>query len=115
MTLMEFTYGLQDFNYPIIHKANELDIERGRYFARLLTEVVAAGHITPLPVLLMPDGLASVKQGFEWMMEGKVRCSIMPHVFSCYVWWILMSVSSAEKQAVGQRITYRISDTPGLR
>ncbi|EIM83882.1 GroES-like protein [Stereum hirsutum FP-91666 SS1] len=77
-----------DFNYPILHKANELDIERGRYLARLLTEVVAAGHITPLPVLLMPDGLASVKQGFEWMMEGKT---------------------------VGQRITYKISDTPGLR
>lgn len=74
--LTSWTRHNQDFNYPILHKANELDIERGRYFARLLTEVVAAGHITPLPVLLMPDGLASVKKGFELMMEGKVCSTI---------------------------------------
>ena len=46
--------------------------EFGVKAARLLTELLAAGKIRPGPTKLMPNGLRSVKEGFEYMENGKV-------------------------------------------
>ena len=34
--------------------------------------------LRPNPIKLMPHGLASVKEGFEYMMSGKVRWFFIP-------------------------------------
>lgn len=41
--------------------------------AKLLTDLLAAEKLKPIPIKLMPNGLASVKEGFEYMQSGKVR------------------------------------------
>ncbi|KAI0040741.1 GroES-like protein [Auriscalpium vulgare] len=55
---------------------------------KLLSDILALGKIRPMPTLIFPKGLASVQEGFEFMKAGKVS---------------------------GQKITYRIADTPGLK
>jgi hypothetical protein len=55
--------------------------------AELTTELLASGKFTPIPVKLMPKGLESVTEGFQFMKDGNVS---------------------------GEKITYRIADTPGL-
>jgi hypothetical protein len=46
--------------------------ELATYIAELVTKLVAAGRLTPLSVKLMPKGLESVEEGFEYMKQGKV-------------------------------------------
>jgi hypothetical protein len=46
--------------------------ELAAYVTELVTKLVAAGSLTPLPVKLMPKGLESVAEGFEYMKQGKV-------------------------------------------
>ena len=41
--------------------------------AKLLSDLLAAGKFKHGPIKLMPRGLASVKEGFEYMQNGKVR------------------------------------------
>lgn len=42
-------------------------------FAKLISDVLATGKVKPSPVKLFPNGLASVKDGFKYMIDGKVR------------------------------------------
>ncbi|KAF5349761.1 hypothetical protein D9758_010176 [Tetrapyrgos nigripes] len=55
-----------------------------KMIARLLRE----GKLTPAPIKVYPDGLASFKEGFEYMKSGQVS---------------------------GEKIVYRVADTPGIR
>ncbi|KAI5120953.1 hypothetical protein M0805_001658 [Coniferiporia weirii] len=80
--------------YMLLGKAIEIRYKRpadpeqhafGIKAAKLLSEVLQSGKIKSGPMKLMPNGLASVKDGFEYMRSGKVS---------------------------GEKITYRISDTP---
>jgi len=57
----------------------------GKWYVDLLTKILATGKIKPNRVHLQPGGLAGVKEGFQYMQEGRVS---------------------------GQKITYRIADTP---
>ena len=47
------------------------DIEQGRNMAKLLSETLASGKIRPNPVLVLPNGLASVPEGLQYMKDGK--------------------------------------------
>lgn len=58
---------------PIKKAADPEAFERGIKFSDLISEVLALGKIKPQPVKLMPKGLASVKDGFAYMKEGKVH------------------------------------------
>jgi NADPH:quinone reductase-like Zn-dependent oxidoreductase len=57
----------------------------GKWYVDLLTEILATGKIKPNPVHVQPGGLAGVKEGLQYMQEGKVSA---------------------------QKLTYRIADTP---
>jgi len=59
----------------------------GKWYVDLHKKIFATGKIKPNPVLMQPSGLAGVKDGLQYMQEGKVSA---------------------------QKITYRISDTPEL-
>jgi len=59
----------------------------GKWYVDVLTKMLATGKIKPNPVHVQPSGLAGVKEGLQFMQEGKVS---------------------------GQKITYRIADTPEL-
>jgi len=61
--------------------------ENGKGYVKLVSEILSKGLIKFTPVRLYPHGVASVAQGFEDMKNGKVHA---------------------------EKITYRISDTPGL-
>lgn len=39
--------------------------------AKLLSETLASGKIRPNPVLVLPNGLASVPEGLQYMKDGK--------------------------------------------
>jgi len=58
-----------------------------KWYVDVLTEILATGKIKPNPVRVQPRGLAGVKEGLQYMQEGKVSA---------------------------QKITYRIADTPEL-
>ncbi|TDL22505.1 zinc-binding oxidoreductase ToxD [Rickenella mellea] len=75
----------RDFDIPMKMPADAGAYELGKKFSKLISDVLATGKVKPIPVKLMPNGLASVKEGFEYMKEGHVS---------------------------GEKITYRISDTP---
>lgn len=55
--------------------------ERSVRFGKLLSDVLATGKVKPNPVLLLPNGLAGVQDGYQYMAEGKVRLggSIFSH------------------------------------
>lgn len=46
--------------------------------AKLISDLLAAGKLRPSPVKVLPNGLASVKDGFEYMISGKVCPSWSP-------------------------------------
>ena len=45
---------------------------KGKWYADLLSKMLATGKIKPNPVLVQPGGLAGVKEGLQYMQEGKV-------------------------------------------
>ncbi|THH06161.1 hypothetical protein EW146_g9700 [Bondarzewia mesenterica] len=75
----------KNLNFPMKFTATELETARGRKYAQLLSDVLATGKIKPNPTRVFPKGLASVPEGLQYMRDGKVS---------------------------GEKITYRIADTP---
>jgi len=61
--------------------------KNGKWFVDLHKKILATGKIKPNPILIQPNGIAGVKDGLQYMQEGKVSA---------------------------QKLTYRISDTPEL-
>lgn len=59
----------------------------GKWYVDVLAKMLATGKIKPNPVHVLPGGLAGVKDGLQYMQEGKVSA---------------------------QKLTYRIADTPEL-
>ena len=45
----------------------------------MLTKMLATGNIKPNPVQVLPSGLVSVKEGLQYMQEGKV----ILHLVAC--------------------------------
>ncbi|KAI9510860.1 dehydrogenase [Russula earlei] len=65
---------------------NLLKLEsKGKWYADLLTKILATTNVKPNALLIQPNGLAGVKDGLQYIAEGKVS---------------------------GQKITYRIADAP---
>ncbi|KAI0050805.1 dehydrogenase [Auriscalpium vulgare] len=77
----------EDFETPRPFKATPEYREHSEKVIKLLAEILALGKVKPMPKLILPKGLASVQEGFDYMTSGKVSA---------------------------QKITYRIADTPGL-
>ncbi|KAI0036673.1 zinc-binding oxidoreductase ToxD [Vararia minispora EC-137] len=63
-------------------------IPDGPGWAKLNTDLLAQGKIRPAPIQVMPHGIASVNDAFQYMIDGKVS---------------------------GVKLIFRISDTPGLQ
>ncbi|KAI0278389.1 dehydrogenase [Russula aff. rugulosa BPL654] len=59
----------------------------GKWYVDLFKRILATGKVKPIPVFIQPNGLAGVKDGLQYMEDGKVS---------------------------GQKLTYRISDTPAV-
>jgi len=74
-----------DYDFPRPFTASPELTAYGRKWIQLLSEQLVKGNLRPNPALIEPRGLASVAHGFQYMSEGKVS---------------------------GQKITYRIADTP---
>ncbi|KAJ7354453.1 chaperonin 10-like protein [Mycena albidolilacea] len=74
--------------FPFPFPQNSEHHENAKMYCKLISEVLSKHTIKHVPVRLYPNGLASVELGFEDMKAGKVHA---------------------------EKITYRISDTPGLR
>ncbi|KAI0057235.1 zinc-binding oxidoreductase ToxD [Artomyces pyxidatus] len=64
-----------DFDFPMKHTATPEHKQRGKKIAKLLEDILAQGQVKPNPVYLMPNGLASVPEGFQYMKDGKVSCT----------------------------------------
>ncbi|KAJ3772279.1 chaperonin 10-like protein [Lentinula raphanica] len=77
----------EPYKFPKLYNPRAEDKAFGNWATDLVSEVLKSGKLVPLPMKLYPNGLESVQEGLRYMQEGKV---------------------SAEK------ITYRISDTPGI-
>jgi len=59
----------------------------GKWYFDLFKQILATGKVKPVPVFIQPNGLAGVKDGLQYMQDGKVSA---------------------------QKLTYRISDTPAI-
>ena len=44
----------------------------GKWYFDLLKQILATGKIKPVPVFIQPNGLAGVKDGLQYMQDGKV-------------------------------------------
>ncbi|KAJ7292444.1 chaperonin 10-like protein [Mycena rebaudengoi] len=73
--------------FPFEFPANAEHYVNAKGYCKMVSEVLSTLPVKPVPVRLYPYGLASVREGFEDMKAGKVHA---------------------------EKITYRISDTPGL-
>ena len=67
------SHCVQSFNFPLQFTASPEKTAKGRKWAQLLSELLVKTNLRPNPVLIMPRGLASVPQGYQYMSEGKVR------------------------------------------
>lgn len=63
---------VQAITQPIKLPADPEQYKFGVQSAKLLTDLLDSGKVRPSPIKLMPNGLASVKEGFEYMENGKV-------------------------------------------
>ena len=63
---------MQDFNFPQVFKANEVETARGKEYAKLITNLLATGKVRPNATTILPKGLASVPEGMQYMRDGKV-------------------------------------------
>ena len=54
------------FNGMVFQESN------GKWYVDLLTKILATGKIKPNPIHVQPGGLAAVKEGLQYMQEGKV-------------------------------------------
>jgi len=68
--------------YPLFEPGSN-----GQWYVDLLERILATGQVKTNPVLIQPNGIAGVKDGLQYMQDGKVS---------------------------GQKITYRILDTPDV-
>jgi NADPH:quinone reductase-like Zn-dependent oxidoreductase len=59
----------------------------GKWYVDLFKRILATGKVKSVPVFIQPNGLAGVKDGLQYMQDGKVSA---------------------------QKLTYRISDTPAV-
>ncbi|KAA1472741.1 dehydrogenase [Dentipellis sp. KUC8613] len=75
----------KSFEFPFSYTEDPKLTLLGKKFTKFLEEILAKHDIKPNPLLVYPNGLASVVEGLQFMADGKVS---------------------------GQKITYRISDTP---
>lgn len=72
-------------------------------YATLLTKLIASVPIQNVMVRLYPDGLQSVREGFQYMQEGMVRAPLC-QLLCCY----------KPLQVHAEKLTYRLEDTPEL-
>ncbi|KAI0050795.1 dehydrogenase [Auriscalpium vulgare] len=77
----------EDFELPWPFKATPEYREHSEKIGKFLAQILALGKVKPMPKLILPKGLASVQEGFDYMTSGKVSA---------------------------QKITYKIADTPGV-
>ena len=70
----------QNCDYPAPYVSIEEERDRGQKYAQLISDVIANRSVKPIPAIILPDGLASVAQGLEMMMEGNVSasCTLSP-------------------------------------
>ncbi|KAK7035342.1 hypothetical protein VNI00_011873 [Paramarasmius palmivorus] len=80
-------YG-KDIVFPFPSTADLVSAANGKTYAKLISKLLAEGKLQLGPVKLFPNGLSGVVKGMEYSRLGKVH---------------------------GEKIVYRIADTPGLR
>ncbi|KAI0247524.1 zinc-binding oxidoreductase ToxD [Lactifluus subvellereus] len=87
-TILPYESPRPDVNVIFSSLPNLLKPEsNGKWYVDLHKKIFATDKIKPNPILLLPNGIASVKDGLQYMQEGKISA---------------------------QKITYRIADTPEL-
>lgn len=62
----------QDIEFPFSYPANVQHRENGARYAQLITQLISQQPLRPIPIKLYSNGLASVKDGLEYMRSGKV-------------------------------------------
>ncbi|KAH9840915.1 chaperonin 10-like protein [Rhodofomes roseus] len=85
--ILAYTILGKEITFPFAHPAVEEDHQSAVEYAQLISKLLSQGKIKHTRINLFPHGLQSVKDGFEYMGAGKVHA---------------------------EKITYRISDTPGV-
>lgn len=68
-------YDTQAFDFPRPFSPTQEDLVHGVKMWKLAQDILDTGKLKPSPTLIMPKGLASVQDGFKYMMDGKVRTS----------------------------------------
>ncbi|KAH9914755.1 chaperonin 10-like protein [Fomitopsis serialis] len=85
--VLAYTILGKELTFPFAYPAVEEHRQSAMEYAKLISALLAKGKLKPVPVKVFPNGLQSVHDGFEYMGAGKVHA---------------------------EKITYRISDTPGI-
>lgn len=73
-------------------------------YAKLATQLLASGKVKPTPIRIWEKGLLGINEAFQYMIDGKVGSGNLP-IHAC---------SHRPEQVSGEKIIFRIADTPGL-
>ncbi|KIJ41536.1 hypothetical protein M422DRAFT_172135, partial [Sphaerobolus stellatus SS14] len=74
--------------FPFPYPAHPEHRDNGVEYYKMITRLLVENLLKPCPVKLISSGLAGVREGFDYMKQGKVHA---------------------------EKITYRIADTPGIK
>ncbi|KIJ26248.1 hypothetical protein M422DRAFT_192471, partial [Sphaerobolus stellatus SS14] len=74
--------------FPFPYPAHPEHRDNGVEYCKMITRLLVENLLKPCPVKLVSSGLAGVREGFDYMKQGKVHA---------------------------EKITYRIADTPGIK
>ena len=92
--------------HPVYHSSPFQDLDSGKWYVDLFKKILATGKIKPIPVAVQPNGLAGVKDGLQYMQDGKVS-PVHGNVSISQIKTLTVTL-----QVSAQKLTYRISDTP---
>ncbi|KAJ7054979.1 chaperonin 10-like protein [Mycena amicta] len=85
--VLAYSYLGKAVEFPFKFPAHQEHYENGKTYCKLISDLLFRGALRPVPMRLYPHGLASVRSGLQDMKDGKIHA---------------------------EKVTYRISDTPGL-
>jgi hypothetical protein len=60
--------------YPFVYRRSlPLQESNGKWYVDVFKKSLATGKVKPIPVFIQPNGIAGVKDGLQYMKDGKVR------------------------------------------
>lgn len=65
-------FPTQPLKLPSASLLTCFDVSNGKWYVDLFKKILATGNVKPIPVFMQPNGIAGMKDGLQYMQDGKV-------------------------------------------